>query len=148
MIISRLENSSRIEPLHPLFKKLFDYVKENDLLNHELGRITLDGDELFINSVELDGVDAMKQALELHRDYIDVHIPLAGKETIGWKPVENLKLETLPYQKDKDCALYMDRPTAFVDVYPGEFVIVYPEDSHAPAIGRGKIRKLIAKVKI
>ena len=27
-------------------------------------------------------------------------------------------------------------------------VIVYPEDPHAPAIAEGKIRKLIAKVRI
>ena len=31
---------------------------------------------------------------------------------------------------------------------PGQFVIVYPEDPHAPVIGSGKIRKLIAKVKL
>lgn len=32
MIVSNLQNSSRIEPLHPLFKQLFDYVKSHDLL--------------------------------------------------------------------------------------------------------------------
>ena len=51
MIVSRLENSSRIESLHPLFKQLFDYVKTHDLLNAPLGRIELDGDNLFINNV-------------------------------------------------------------------------------------------------
>ena len=50
MIVSRLENSSRIESLHPLFKQLFDYVKTHDLLNAPLGRIELDGDNLFLSS--------------------------------------------------------------------------------------------------
>lgn len=27
MIVSNLQNSARIEALHPLFKQLFDYVK-------------------------------------------------------------------------------------------------------------------------
>ena len=36
----------------------------------------------------------------------------------------------------------------YVTVRPGEFLIVYPEDAHAPIIGRGKLRKLIAKVKL
>ncbi|MGL4909210.1 MAG: YhcH/YjgK/YiaL family protein, partial [Bacteroidales bacterium] len=31
---------------------------------------------------------------------------------------------------------------------PGDIVIVYPEDAHAPAIGYGKIRKVIAKIKL
>ena len=34
MIVSNLQNSSRIEPLHPLFKQLFDYVKSHDLLQY------------------------------------------------------------------------------------------------------------------
>lgn len=148
MIISKLENSSRIEPLHPLFKRLFDYVKQHDLLNHELGRIVLEGDELFINNVELQGVSLEKQPLEIHRDYIDVHILLEGEESIGWKAIEDLTNETKPYEKDGDCALYSDRPTTCVRMTPGEFVIVYPEDPHAPAIGEGKIRKLIAKVRV
>ena len=80
MIVSRLENSSRIESLHPLFKQLFDYVKTHDLLNAPLGRIELDGDNLFINNVNPECVPADKQVLEMHRDYIDVHILLTGQE--------------------------------------------------------------------
>ena len=51
MIISNLQNSSRVESLHPLFKKLFDYVKTHDLLHTPCGRIELEGDNLFINNV-------------------------------------------------------------------------------------------------
>ena len=51
MIVSNLQNSQRIEGLHPLFKSLFDYVKTHDLLHADLGRIEVDGDHLFINNV-------------------------------------------------------------------------------------------------
>lgn len=148
MIISKLENSYRIESLHPHFKRLFDYVKQHDLLNQEPGKIVLEDDILFINNVSLEGKSKEEQPLELHRDYIDIHILLEGKETIGWKPIEDLEKETKAYEKDGDCALYSDYPTCFVDMNPGEFVIVFPEDPHAPAIGKGNIRKLIAKVRI
>jgi YhcH/YjgK/YiaL family protein len=148
MVVSNLQNSKRIESLHPLFPKLFDYVKSHDLLNAELGRIEIDGDNLFINNVNPTCVARDEQVLELHHDYIDVHILLEGKETIGWKATEDLKEETKPYSKEGDCALYSDTPTTYVDINPGEFVLVYPEDAHAPVIGEGKIRKLIAKVKI
>ena len=120
MIVSNLQNSQRIEGLHPLFKSLFDYVKTHDLLHADLGRI----------------------------DYIDVHILLEGEEMIGWKALEDLQNETKAYSKEEDCALYSDRPTTYVSLLPGQFVIVYPEDPHAPVIGSGKIRKLIAKVKL
>ena len=148
MIVSNLQNSARVESLHPLFKQLFDYVKANDLLNAPLGRIELDGDNLFINNVNPECIPAEKQVLEMHRDYIDVHILLTGKETIGWKAIEDLNNITQEYQKEGDCALSDDQPTTFVTLQPGEFCIVYPEDPHAPIIGEGKIRKLIGKVKL
>lgn len=148
MIVSNLQNSQRVERLHPLFKTLFDYVKTHDLLNAELGRIEIEEERLFINNVNPECVSFDKQVLELHRDYIDVHILLKGTERIGWKAIEDLTNETKPYEKEGDCALYADIPTTFIDLLPGQFMIVYPEDSHAPIIGNGKIRKLIAKVKL
>lgn len=148
MIVSNLQNSERIESLHPLFKQLFDYVKTHDLLHTECGRIELAGDDLFINNVNPTCVSASDQVLEVHRDYIDVHILLEGKERIGWKALEDVTDLKQAYQKEGDCALYSDTPTSFVDLLPGQFLIIFPEDPHAPVIGEGKIRKLIGKVKI
>lgn len=148
MIVSNLQNSERIESLHPLFKQLFDYVKTHDLLHTECGRIELAGDDLFINNVNPTCVSASDQVLEVHRDYIDVHILLEGKERIGWKAIEDVTDLKQAYQKEGDCALYSDTPTSFVDLLPGQFLIVFPEDPHAPVIGDGKIRKLIGKVKL
>lgn len=82
----------------------------------ELGRIEIDGDNLFINNVNPECVARDKQVLELHRDYIDVHILLEGTETIGWKAIEDLKDEVKPYEANGDCALYSDAPTTFVDL--------------------------------
>ena len=148
MIVSNLQNTERIESLHPLFKKLFDYVKSHDILNMECGRIYIDGDNLYINNVNPTCIPAEKQVLEVHRDYIDVQILLEGKETIGWKALEDAKEETKAYDKEGDCALYSDKPTAWLHLEPGQFAIFFPEDAHAPVIGEGKIRKMIAKVKI
>lgn len=148
MIVSNLQNSERIESLHPLFKQLFDYVKTHDLLHTECGRIEMAGDDLFINNVNPTCVSASDQVLEVHRDYIDVHILLEGKERIGWKAIEDVTDLKQAYQKEGDCALYSDTPTSFVDLLPGQFLIVFPEDPHAPVIGEGKIRKLIGKVRL
>lgn len=148
MILSDLNHSERIEPLHPLFKTLFDYVKSHDLLHAEPGRIEIDGDNLFINNVAAHGVPAEKQPLEAHRDYIDVHILLEGTERIGWKSIEAVSNVTKPYDAAGDCALYTEPASAYVDLTPGQFLIVYPEDPHAPLIGDGPIRKLIGKVRI
>ncbi len=148
MILSTLDNSKRIESLHPKFKELFDFVKKNDLLNRETGRIVLDDDILFINNVNPDMMAADAQVLEVHRDYIDVHIPLDKAEIVALKATGNCIKVKSPYNETDDYALFTDTPTNYVTVAPGEFMIVFPEDAHGPLIGEGKIRKLIAKVKI
>lgn len=151
MVLATLDNSKRYESLHPLFARLFEYVKTHDLLNEPLGRIVIEGDELFINNVETGGHDPHVlegQVLEMHRDYIDIHIPLSAPEVIGWKDVKDIKTFTKEYTKEGDCALTDEPSDAFVTVRPGQFCIVWPEDAHAPALSKDKFRKLIVKVKL
>ncbi len=148
MIHSSLKYSSRIETLHPAFKILFDYVKNNNLLNHKTGRIELDGDRLYINSIETELITAGSEILEMHKEYLDIHIPLDTSEIIGWKQTDKCKEINTDYNAENDYMLYNDKPTCYLTIEPGEFFIVYPEDAHAPLIGKGNIRKLIAKVKI
>lgn len=147
MIVSNLQHTDRIEKLHPLFKELFEYIKSHDLLHMDCGRIEIKGDDLFINNDNPTCISEEKQVLELHRKYIDVQLLLEGKERIGWKAIEDLEQEYKPYDEERDCAFYSDRPTTFIDLLPGQFVILYPDDPHAPIIGEGKVRKMVAKVK-
>lgn len=148
MIFGDLRHSNRIEPLHPLFKTAFDYIKTHDLLNTELGRIELKGDTLFINNVETTCVKAEEQVLEAHKQYIDIHVVLSATETIGWKPTDTLTTITQEYNKEADCLLSSDQATSYTTLQPNQFAIVYPEDAHAPLIGEGTLRKLIVKIKL
>ena len=148
MILTNLQNTERYEGLHPLFKTLFDYVKTHNLLEAPLGRIELDGDNLFINNTNPTCIPPEDQVLEMHRDYIDVQILLEGEETVGWKALEDIEHLTKEYEKEGDCALSDDTPTCYLQIHPGQVYILYPEDPHAPIIGEGKLRKAIGKVKI
>ncbi len=148
MIVSNLKYSERVEVLHPRFKILFDFVKSNNLLDMPLGRVEVDGDNIFINNIEIDGLTREAQVLEMHESYIDIHILLRGEETIGWKSIDEIENYTKSYDSESECALSDDTPTSYTTLREGEFMIVFPEDPHAPAIADGKIRKLIAKVRL
>ena len=148
MIIGKIKESERIEKLHPLFKKLFDYIKTNDLLLKETGRIELEGEELFINNCDVEMMPREEQILEIHRKYIDIHIPLTVPETIGWRPTSDLTNPREEFDEEKDCAVYEAPASTYTLVKPGEFLIAYPEDAHAPLIGKGRLRKAIVKVKL
>lgn len=148
MMISTLADTARAEALHPLLPRLFDYVRSHDLLHTPCGRIDLDADRLYINNVNPQCVAATEQLLEAHCRYIDVHILLEGSETIGWSPIEGLTDVRQPYDEVTDCVLYADRPSTYVTLSPGQWLMAWPEDAHAPVIGNGRIRKLIAKVRL
>lgn len=149
MILLKLTDSPRIEDLHPLFKTLFDYVKTHDLSKVEAGRIELAGNDLFINVADATLLKKEEQKLEVHRAYIDVHFPLSGSEVIGWSAIDSIGKESeAPFDTDNDFALYNVPASTYFEVHPGECLVAYPEDAHAPIIGEGKLRKLIAKIRI
>lgn len=147
MLLLHLNDSERIAGLHPLFQTLFDYVKTHDLSQVPAGRIELDGDRLFINVADANLTTRELQKLEVHRKYIDVHFPLSGTEIVGWRSLSEIaEAPDAPFDEQGDFALYSLPASTYVEVKPGECLIVYPEDAHAPIIGKGGLRKLIAKV--
>lgn len=148
MILESLNNTERIESLHPLFKQAFDYLKTTDFSKVEDGKYELDGSRLYISVVNISGKEEKNAAIETHKKYIDIQMPLLGVEEIGWKPGSELQEESIPYNEKKDITFYADRPTAYTKIYPGQFAIYFPEDGHAPGIGEGNIRKVIVKVLI
>ena len=87
MIIGSLKDTQRIASFHPLFKTLFDFLANNDLSNIQLGKTELLKNKLYIICSTLEKGASREQLLEGHRKYIDVHILLEGKETIGWTPL-------------------------------------------------------------
>ena len=148
MILDSLKNASASFSLNPRFKKAFDYIKNNDLAKMEPGKIVLDGDNLFISLVEIDGKKPEVAKMEAHKKYIDIQIVLVGQEMMGWSAIENCKREIAPYNAENDIIFYTDKPTSYITVNPGEFAIFFTEDGHAPAISNGRIKKAIVKVLI
>jgi YhcH/YjgK/YiaL family protein len=147
MILAHLNDSDRYASLHPLFKQLFDYVKAHDFTHVPAERIVLDGDRLFINVADVTLKSPEEQVLEVHRRYIDVHFPLSREEIMGWSSLSVLATESMqPFNEEDDFAVYAERAQSYLTIHPGEFAIVWPEDAHAPIIGQGALRKLIAKV--
>ncbi len=132
--------------MHPLFCQAFEYIRATDFSALPTGRIELNGDRLFINVCETELLAPENQKLEVHRRYIDIHVPLTQTETIGWKHISDLGESEAPFDEEGDFALYADTDVAYIPVQPGEFLVVYPEDAHAPLIGKGHQRKLIVKV--
>lgn len=148
MIQCSLSNLSRYAALHPGFQKLTDFLSSHDLSQLPIGRTEIDGDALYINKVETELLSHEAQDLEVHRQYIDVHIPLSASEIIGWSPLQALREASSPYDDAKDFALYSQLAQVYTNITPGQCFVAFPEDAHAPIIGYGRLSKAIVKIKL
>jgi len=118
--------------------------------NPEAGRIEIDGDNMYINVMELEAKSPDEQVAEKHEKYIDVHYLFEGEETIGWSPQRSGVEPTKAYDAEGDYMLYAPAPDeVLLQMKPGMFAVFFPEDVHRPGMGApGRIKKAVVKIKV
>ncbi|MBQ7041888.1 MAG: YhcH/YjgK/YiaL family protein [Muribaculaceae bacterium] len=146
MILGDINNCHDISLLNTRISKALEWAKAHHNEIFPKGIIEIEEGVIKVNCEEVAMVP--QQMLEAHRRYIDIHIPQSDEETIGWAPIHNLQNCITPYNDEKDIAFYGDAPQCLFPVRPGQFVIFFPEDAHAPNIGIGNHRKLCIKIAI
>lgn len=146
MILDTLDNFEKYVALHPLFSEVAAYLKNNDLSAHALGQELILGEEFFANYCLVKGKTPKEARVETHDKMIDVQIPISSPETMGFTPRKNLS--NAEYDAENDISFYDDAAEKYVTVNPGEFVIFFPQDGHAPCISETKeFCKVIFKIK-
>ena len=150
MIVDTISNANKYFSVHPLFKKAFEYIQTTDLNTIEMGKYEIDGDNLKAIFSNKEGMTAEVSTakFECHNKHIDIQLCINGTEQLGWKPREKCQNENGGYNAEKDVQLYNDAPDMFFQLTDGQFAIFFPEDVHAPMIGKHEIKKLVIKVKI
>ena len=148
MILDSLENSQQYYAIHSLFEKAFNFIKDTDFTQLKEGVIETNDPRLYFSVTRFRGKDMQDAIIESHKKYIDIQAPLVGVESIGWKSGNELMIISEPYNEENDIILYHDFPTTYSKLYPGQFAIFFPDDGHAPCIGQGDIRKVIAKIAV
>lgn len=148
MIIDSIEKLTEYETLNPLFPKAIEYIKSLDLKNLQVGKVEIDGKNLFVSVNESNLKTAANAKLEAHNEYIDIQIPVSKAEGFGWSPRANMKKPVATFDTTKDIQFFEDSYSMQFDLQPGNFVIFFPQDAHAPCVGEGTVTKIIIKVKI
>lgn len=148
MIIDSIEKISNYESLNPFFAKAIEFIKSLDMKNLELGKIEIDGKNIFAIISESNLKTPEQARLEVHNQYLDIQIPVSKAEGFGWIERASLQKEAAPFDTTKDIQFFEDKPTVKFDLMPGNFVIFFPQDGHAPCIGEGSVIKIVIKVKM
>ena len=147
MIIDTLDNLGKYVALNPLFADVVEFLKTNDLQAMETGKYPIKDKDLFLNLTVAIGKTKEAAVLETHIDMIDIQIPISGSETFGYTPL--CDLPDFEYNAEKDITKYGDTPSqTYVTVKPGQMIIFFPQDGHAPCITtEAELKKAIFKVK-
>lgn len=140
--------------LHPLFRKAFEYLDSRlDQMADPAfdGKHAIQGDDIFVMVGDHQLKRPEDAALEAHDKYIDLQVMISGTESFGWAQRAACTEPKGEFDAQSDIIFYNDLPTSTVTVLPGEFVIFFPEDAHAPLIRpegiSGGSRKAIVKIK-
>lgn len=151
MLTSSLKIVDKYDYLEEKFKKGYEFLRNTDLSALPLGRMEIDGDEIFANVQEYTTLAIENCKFEAHDRYFDIQYVVEGEEQFGYAKRDDLEAATA-YDGDKDI-IFFKAPAACGTVLlkAGDCAVVAPEDAHRPkgaAGAPGKVRKVILKIKV
>jgi len=145
MIVDRLHNY-RCYPFGKAWLVAFDFLLS---LPHdaEEKKYHLQGDDLFAIVMSYETCAPESAEIEAHRKYLDIQAVISGEEGIGWSQAEDLEIDT-PYDAAKDAELYKHPKQGLlqVDLFPRNFMALFPHDAHMPSIMTKQVPVLTKKV--
>jgi YhcH/YjgK/YiaL family protein len=145
MIIDRLENWEHYH-FGPAWKRAFEFLMTLTP-GAEVKKYSLQGEEIFAQVASYETRTPETAVLETHRKYVDIQTVLSGSEKMECFSREGLAVDT-PYDESKDAEFYKcssPGPTR-IDLSPGTFVMLYPQDAHMPGLMIEEKPELIKKV--
>ncbi|MGN0250962.1 MAG: YhcH/YjgK/YiaL family protein [Oliverpabstia sp.] len=152
MILDTIFNAKQYQKINPGIDRVLDEVTRYTSDHYPLGRITLDGKNLYMNLEQYQLHDREDGMAEAHRKYIDVMYMVEGVETIYVKPVDRLQNVRKEYDFEKDLLLAdIDEDATVVRLEAGSFIILFPQDAHAPGCSAGSsenVKKIVGKIRI
>lgn len=131
-----------------MWDKALSFLNDKKLDTLKPGKYVIDGENVYAMVSDGATKDFDKSAWESHKNYIDLHYVIKGKEKIGVAPVASAKV-IVPYDSAKDIANYTAEGK-FYEAVPGEFFLFFPTDAHRPGIktdGVDSDKKLVIKIK-
>lgn len=152
MTITSFEEIAAQANLSDNMRTALDFLAGVNPLDLEIGRLDIDGDNVYGFSQSYDTKPVANVLYEAHREYIDIQCMISGSEIMGWVPLDKLNV-TEQYNAEGDFLL--GQPAAefsHIAFEAGQVMVLHPSDAHAPGISfdgtAQPVRKIVLKVKI
>ena len=129
-----IANADKYAKLNPHFAKAFAFMRREDLKTLPTGRYDLVPGKCWATVSEGTNIVALADRVaEVHRNFIDIQLPLSGPETIGVAEALDTHLAAMrSFNCEKDFGL-LKTEVEPLTLQPGEFAILFPPRClHAP----------------
>ena len=152
MIFDQMKNAACYKDVLPGITTALEKMAAYTPDNYPGGKVEIDGDKLFLLLNTYETRDPAVSQFEAHQKYIDVMYMVEGEEIIYVKPTDCLQAVTKEYDPAIDALLAkLDDDAIPVRLTAGTFVVLFPQDAHAPACfdtAPQTVKKIIGKVKL
>ncbi|WP_372756084.1 YhcH/YjgK/YiaL family protein, partial [Labilibaculum sp.] len=142
MIVDKIENVQLYAGLSNRIDKALNYMSTTDLVNTEIGKYEIEGNNVFALVQEYTSKNPEDAKLESHFEHIDIQYIISGEEMMGLSILTNQVPHTVI--DEKDVAFYPNDSTPF-KLEEGMFAILFPNDLHCPGMKcdeNSKVKKL------
>lgn len=135
MIIDKLSHIEKYAGLRSATAGLIAGFAAQVNTSTEIRKYRLDEDRVFALVQEYAPRDFTTANVEIHRRYIDIHVPVYGDEMICYCPVDNLELIE-DFTPQSDDLLYKLNPHTAIKLFvpPGSFVWFNHGEGHVPCL--------------
>ncbi|WP_345769150.1 N-acetylneuraminate anomerase [Citrobacter amalonaticus] len=136
--------------LHPVLEEALTLALTARPQEQSPGRVELRGDDIFMNVMQFATQSASEKKAELHEQYIDIQLLLAGEERIHFGVADSARqCEEVHVEEDYQlCREIAGSQT--ITLQPGMFAVFMPGEPHKPGCSVGEpkeIKKVVVKVR-
>ena len=152
MITDTLKNMEQYRGMHEGIDKILSLLSSYDSENFTPGRVTVDGDALYLNFCEYETHSAEGAQFEAHHRYADIMYIVEGNETVYVKNTDRLGRIVQAYDSEKDILFAeLEADATKVSLQKGDVILLLPQDAHAPgcvADEKCHVKKIVGKVRL
>lgn len=149
MIYDQLSNLGLYKGMNKNLDTAIDFITSHDLSQLPLGKTVIDGDLVYINVMETVAQPIEERKYEVHKNYMDIQMDLAGIERIDTGDTSTTTL--LEYDEERDVATATANDLAQCTIGLGNFIICMANEPHKPNIAVKEetyLKKAVCKVHI
>jgi len=146
MIINALKNISLYKDVYKHLPEAIAFLQKNDFSELVEGKNEF-SDNFYIVKIKDEKNPNFEGVLEVHKEWIDIHIPLNTNDIIAYKELSFCRNIEKEYNEENDYMLYREQDSCIAVLPIQYFCIIDTTMTHMAMLGEGSIEKLVIKIR-